>query len=127
MAEPLAFTIDRESTFTAKAVVAILLTSVMLNGMMPSDMSFPMTAQVKFWNLSIMRVDNCGFMSSFAADASKEAHLLMALNRMCMSLDFFLLHPNAHRVSGKSSSLATLSSLITSLVLGTPKWPLKVC
>ena len=62
-----------------------------------------------------------------AADAGKEAHLLMAPNRMWMSLDFFLLCPNAHRVSGRSSSLATLSSLIPSLVLGTLKWPLKVC
>ena len=128
MAEPLASTIDRESTFVAKALVAILLTNITLNGVMPSDMSFPMAARVKFQNFSMMCVDNCSFMSSFATDAGEEAHSSMAPNRTCMSLDFFLLHPNDHRVSGKSfSSLATLSSLITSLALGTPKWPSKVC
>ena len=128
MAEPPASTIDRESTFVAKALAAFLLINMMLNSVMPSDISFPIAGQhVKFWKLSIMCVDNCGFMSSFAADAGKEAPLSMAPNRMCMLSDFFLLHPNDHRVSGKSSSLATLSSLITSSVLGTPKWPSKVC
>ena len=91
MADPLASTIDTESTFAAKALVAILLMNVMLNSMMPSDISFPMAAHVKFQNLLMMCVDNCGFVSSFAADASKEAHSSMAPNRMCMSLDFFLL------------------------------------
>ena len=127
MAEPLASTIDRESTFVAKALVAISLMNIMLNGVMLSDMSFPMAAQVKFWNLSMMCVDNCSFMPSFAADAFEEAHSLMAPNRTCMSSDFLLLHPNDHRVSGKLSSLAMLSSLITSSVLGTLKQPSKVC
>ena len=121
MAEPLASIIDRESTFVAKALAAILLTNVMLNGVMLSDMLFPVAAQVKFQNLSMMCVGNYGFVSSFAADAGKEAHSSMAPSRMCMSSDFFLLHPNDCRVSGKSSSLATLSSLITSSVLGTPR------
>ena len=127
MAEPPASTIDKELTFVAKALVAISLTNVMLNGVMLSDILFPVAAHVKLWNLLMMCVDSCGFVSLFAADASKETHSLMAPNTTCVSSDFFLLWPNAHRVSSKPSSLAILSSLITSSVLGTPKQPLKVC